>query len=124
MSGADVFVMEPEQVHQAVEALFAVEAEVDRAGTTLAEACDTAAGPLTSGKAAIGPALSAASAWWRDYRVRGFADRVGNLGEYLAVCAEKAVEIDEFNAGDFAQYANLDRYPGREAANASARPDW
>ncbi len=124
MPGADVFAMEPEQVHQAVEALFAVEAEVDRLTGELGTECESTATALTDGQCAIGEALETASGFWCHQRALGFTGLVGNLGEYLAVCAEEAVEIDDFTAADFAAYADLDRYPGREAANASARPDW
>ena len=124
MSGADVFTMEPEQVHLAVEALFAIEAEIDRLSDELHTECESTATALTAGQCAIGDALQTASGFWRHQRALGFTGLVGNLGEYLAVCAEEAVEIDEFNAADFTTYADLDRYPGREAASASARPDW
>ncbi len=116
--------MEPEQVHQAVEVLFAVEAEVDRLTAGLRTECESVAMALTEGQCAIGEALATASGFWCDQRALGFTGLVGNLGEYLAVCAEEAVEIDDYNAHDFASLADLDRYPGRAAENASARPDW
>ena len=124
MSGADVFTMEPEQVHEAVEALFAVESEVDRISGELHTECESTATALTTSQCSIGEALTTAANFWRYQRALGFTGLVGNLGEYLAVCAEEAVEIDDFNASDFATYADLDRYPGRDSTNASARPDW
>lgn len=124
MSGADVFTMAPEQVHEAVEALFGVENEVDTLTSGLRTETESVASVLGSANCAIGDALKTASDFWCVQRVLGFTGLVGNLGEYLAVCAEQAVEIDDFTAHDFATLADLDRYPGRDAANASARPDW
>jgi len=124
MSGADVFTMEPEKVHEAVEVLFGVEAEADRMTDGLRTETESVATALANAQCAIGDALMTASDFWCVQRALGFTSLVGNLGEYLAVCAEQAVEIDDFNAHDFATLADLDRYPGRAAENASARPDW
>jgi hypothetical protein len=124
MSGADVFSMTPEKVHEAVEVLFSIEAEVDTITNGLRTETDTVASTFTSANCANGDALTTASDFWCVQRVIGFTGLVGNLGEYLAVCAESAVEIDDYNAHDFATLADLDRYPDRAAENASARPDW
>ncbi|GAA1676889.1 hypothetical protein GCM10009830_24580 [Glycomyces endophyticus] len=124
MSGADVFSMTPEKVHEAVEVLFGIEAEIDTLTGGLRTETDSAATTFAAANCAIGDALTTASDFWCVQRVLGFTGLVGNLGEYLAVCAEQAVEIDDFTAHDFATLADLDRYPGRAAENASARPDW
>ncbi|WP_026923276.1 hypothetical protein [Glycomyces arizonensis] len=124
MSGADVFTMDPGEVHKSVETLFDVESEVEAQTGTLAEATGSLAQGLTDSSAALGPALAEAADWWKTLRAGGFAGLCGNTGEYLAVCAEEAVEVDDYNAGDFASYADHDRYPGRDNEHASARPDW
>ncbi|WP_112136416.1 hypothetical protein [Glycomyces dulcitolivorans] len=124
MSGADVFTMAPEKVHEAVEVLFGVEAEVDNLTTGIQTDTEGVASVLADAQCAIGEALKTASDFWCVQRTMGFTGLVGNLGEYLAVCAEQAVEIDDFTAHDFATLADHDRYPGRAAENASARPDW
>jgi len=124
MAGADVFAMDPEEVHKSVEILFEIEEEVDRRTTTMVEANTETAAPLKEAGTALGPALAEAGEWWRVNRAGGFCGLVGDTGEYLAVCAEEAVEVDDYNAGTFASVADLDRYPGRDSANTSARPDW
>lgn len=124
MSGADVFTMDPDEVHNAVEKLFEIEAEAQTAVDGLKDETETAATTLAEKNLECGAALKDAAGWWHLDRAGGFTNLVGNLGEYLAVCAEEAVEIDEFNAASFAQHADLDRYPGRNAANSSMRPDW
>ncbi|WP_026931507.1 hypothetical protein [Glycomyces tenuis] len=124
MSGADVFTMDPGEVHKSVEILFDVESEVEARTGTLVESTGSLAQGLTDSRTALGPALAEAADWWKVLRAGGFAGLCGNTGEYLAVCAEEAVEVDDYNAGDFASYADHDRYPGRDNANASARPDW
>ncbi|MCD0444826.1 hypothetical protein LO763_14505 [Glycomyces sp. A-F 0318] len=113
MTGADVFAMDPDEVHRSVEVLFAIEAEARSQATAMAEANARACGPLKDAGTALGPALEAAGEWWRTQRAGGFARLLGNTGEYLAVCAEEAVEVDEFTAGTFAALADTDRYPGR-----------
>lgn len=124
MSGADVFTLSPDEVHKSVETLFDVESEVeDQTGTLVEDTVDTAR-VLTDAGMALGSALSDAAEWWRIHRAGGFTGLCGNAGEYLAVCAEEAVEVDEYNAGDFATLADHDRYPGRANENASSRPDW
>jgi hypothetical protein len=115
MPGAEVFTMDPDEVHRSVAVLFEVEEEVDRRTAAMADANAEAAGPLKDAGTALGPALEAAGEWWRTDRAGGFTGLVGDTGEYLAVCAEQAVEIDDYNAGDFAALADLDRYPGRGA---------
>ena len=124
MAGADVFTMEPEEVHKSVEVLFEVESEVDSLTVTLIEDTSELAQQLKDSDTALGSALAEAAEWWKLFRAGGFSRLSGNTGEYLAVCAEEAVEIDEYNAGDFASLADHDRYPGRANENASARPDW
>jgi len=124
MSGADVFNMEPEEVHKSVEILFEVEAEVTSQTASLVETTAEDAQRLRDANAAIGPALAEAAEWWKLFRAGGYTGLCGNTGEYLAVCAEEAVEVDDYNAGDFASLADHDRYPGRANENASARPDW
>lgn len=124
MSGADVFAMSPDKVHEAVEVLFGIEAEVDTITAGLRTETESVASTFSSANCAIGDALTTASDFWCVQRILGFTGLVGNLGEYLAVCAEEAVEIDDYNAHDFATLADLDRYHGRAAENASARPDW
>lgn len=124
MAGADVFTMSPDKVHEAVEALFGIEAEVDTMTAGLRTETESVAFTFSSANCAIGEALMTASDFWCVQRILGFTGLVGNLGEYLAVCAEEAVEIDDYTAYDFAALADLDRYPGRAAQNASARADW
>jgi hypothetical protein len=124
MSGADVFTMDPGEVHASVEILFDVEAEVEARTGTLAETTGSHAQLLTDGGLSFGSALAEAADWWKTLRAGGFTGLCGDTGEYLAVCAEEAVEIDDYNAGDFASYADHDRYPGRDNEHASARPDW
>ncbi|WP_112133670.1 hypothetical protein [Glycomyces dulcitolivorans] len=124
MSGADVFAMEPDEVHRSVEILFDVEAEVNRQTTELVQATTETAQTLADSDMAIGAALAEAAEWWNADRAGGFTSLCGNTGEYLAVCAEDAVEVDDYTAGDFASLADHDRYPGRANENASARPDW
>jgi hypothetical protein len=116
--------MDPEEVHKSVEILFEIEEEVGRQTEAMATANTEAAGPLKDADTALGPALEAAGEWWKVHRAGGFRGLVGNTGEYLAVCAEEAVEVDDYTAGDFASVADHDRYPGRANANASSRPDW
>ncbi|MEU5155577.1 hypothetical protein [Glycomyces sp. NPDC021274] len=123
MAGADVFAMDPDEVRKSVEILFEIEAEVDTQAIAIATATTEAAGPLKEAATALGPALEAAGEWWQIHRAGGFRGLVGNTGEYLAVCAEEAVEVDDYNAGTFASVAG-DRYPERPNANASSRPDW
>ncbi|MEU6246622.1 hypothetical protein [Glycomyces sp. NPDC047010] len=124
MSGADVFTMDPDEVHKSVEILFEVEAEVDSQTTTLIDSTADLAQQLTESDTALGSALAEAAEWWRVQRASGFTGLCGNTGEYLAVCAEEAVEVDDYAAGDFASLADHDRYPGRANENASSRPDW
>jgi len=124
MTGADVFAVDPDEVHKSVEILFEIEDEVRRQTAAVAEANAETAGPLKDAATALGPALEAAGEWWRIHRAGGFCGLVANTGEYLAVCAEEAVEVDDYTAGDFASKADLDRYPGRASANATSRPDW
>ncbi len=124
MSGADVFTMDPEEVHNAVAVLFEVEAEVEGQTVAVADATAEVAGNLKDANAALGAALDEAGEWWKVFRAGGFTGLVGNTGEYLATCAEEAVEIDDYNAGKFASFADHDLYPGRASENASARPDW
>ena len=116
MPGADVFAVDPDEVHKSVEVLFEIEEEVDRRTGEMTTATLDAAGPLKDAGTALGPALEAAGEWWRTDRAGGFTGLVGDTGEYLAVCAEQAVEIDDYNAGDFAALADTDRYPGRVAS--------
>ncbi|THV27560.1 hypothetical protein [Glycomyces paridis] len=123
MAGADVFTMEPDEVRRSVDVLFEIEAEVDRQTATMAGANADACGPLKDAGTALGPALEAAGEWWQTHRAGGFTGLLGNTGEYLAVCTEEAVEIDDYNAGTFASVAG-DLYPTRPNANASSRPDW
>ncbi|MFC3493574.1 hypothetical protein [Glycomyces rhizosphaerae] len=123
MSGADVFAMDPDEVRKSVEILFEIEAEVDLQATNMATANTEAAGPLNDADTALGPALEAAGEWWQGRRASGFCSLLGNTGEYLAVCAEEAVEVDDYNAGTFASVAG-DLYPERANANANTRPDW
>jgi len=124
MAGADVFTMEPEEVHKSVEVLFEVESEVDEATVALTDITTELAQQLKDSDTALGPALAEAAEWWQLQRSSGFTRLCGNTGEYLAVCAEEAVEVDDYNAGDFASLADHARYPGRANENASARPDW
>lgn len=124
MAGADVFTLDPEPVHEAVAKLFDVEGAIRGDSTTLEEEAATAAGPLAEANLAIGEALVAAANFFCGVRAAGTASLIGNLGEYLATCAEQAVEIDDYNASDFASLADHDRYPGRASENASARGDW
>ncbi|MCC3764611.1 hypothetical protein K3N28_16250 [Glycomyces sp. TRM65418] len=124
MAGADVFTMEPEEVHQSVAILFDVESEVDAQTVTLIDGTAELAQQLKDAGTALGPALAEAAEWWRLSRAGGFSRLCGTTGEYLAVCAEEAVEVDEYNAGDFASLAGHDRYPGRAGEHASARPDF
>lgn len=124
MPGAEVFVMEPDEVHNAVEVLFDVEAAVSQATGDIGEECASVTGELKGLGAALGPSLEAAVSWWATHRAGGFTGLVGNCGEYLATCAEEAVEIDQYNAGKFASFADHERYPGRSNEHASARPDW
>lgn len=123
MSGAEVFAMDPDEVHEAVEKLFEIETEAQIAADGLNDETDTAATTLAEKNLSLGPALKNANRWWHLDRAKGFTLRVGNLGEYLAVCAEEAVEIDAFNAADFAQYADLDRYPDRDSRIRSMGPN-
>lgn len=123
MAGADVFAMDPDEVHKSVEILFEIEAEVDRATAAVADANTAASGPLTAAGTALGPALEAAGEWWKVQRAGGFCGLVGNTGEYLAACAQEAVEVDDYNSGTFASLAG-ELYPDRPNANASSRPDW
>ncbi|GAB3650138.1 hypothetical protein [Glycomyces tarimensis] len=124
MAGAEVFTMEPDKIHEAVAALFGVEEAIRAAGDGLGLECGTTAEALIAGQCAIGEALAGAADFWCGVQAAGIAGLVGNLGEYLATCAEQAVEIDEYNAADFASYADHDLYPGRASESASARPDW
>lgn len=124
MSGADVFAMEPDEVHKSVEVLFEVEGEVNSQTVTLIDGTGELAEQLKEADTALGPALTEAAAWWRLHRASGFTGLCGNTGEYLAVCAEEAVEVDDYNAGAFASLADHDRYPGRGNEHASSRPDW
>jgi hypothetical protein len=123
MAGADVFAMDPDEVRKSVEILFEIEEEVQRQAETMSSQNAEAAGPLKDAGTALGPALEAAGEWWKVHRAGGFCALIGNTGEYLAVCAEEAVEVDDYNAGVFASVAG-DLYPERANANASARPDW
>lgn len=115
--------MDPEEVRKSVAVLFEVEEEVRRQAEAMASRNTEAAGPLKDAGTAIGPALEAAGEWWKAHRAGGFCGLVGDTGEYLAVCAEEAVEVDDYNGGVFASVAG-DLYPGRADASASARPDW
>jgi hypothetical protein len=124
MAGADVFTLDPEEVHKSVEILFDVESEVDAQTATLVDSTCALAQQLKDADTALGPALAEAAEWWQLFRAGGFSGLCGNTGEYLAVCAEEAIEVDEYNAGDFASLADHDRYPGRANENATARPDW
>jgi hypothetical protein len=124
MSGAEVFAMDPDEVHNAVEVLFDIESTVEQATSRICEESTVVTENFKQHGTALGPALEAAVEWWKVYRAGGFERLVGNCGEYLATCAEEAVEIDEYNAGRFASYADHDRYPGRDSEHASARPDW
>lgn len=123
MAGADVFTMEPEEVHKSVEILFDVESEVDARTSTLIDSTTELAQQLKDSDTALGPALAEAAEWWQLFRAEGFSGLCGNTGEYLAVCAEEAVEVDEFNAGDFASLADHDRYPGRANENVGPLPN-
>lgn len=123
MAGADVFAMDPDEVRKSVDILFEIEAEADTQATAMATANTEAAAPLKDAATALGPALEAAGEWWRIHRAGGFSGLLGNTGEYLAVCAEEAVEVDDYNAGTFASVAG-DLYPERPGATASSRPDW
>lgn len=123
MAGADVFAMDPDEVRKSVDILFEIEAEADTQATAMATANTEAAAPLKDAATALGPALEAAGEWWRIHRAGGFSGLLGNTGEYLAVCAEEAVEVDDYNAGTFASVAG-DLYPERPNATASSRPDW
>jgi hypothetical protein len=116
--------MEPEEVHKSVEILFETESEVDTVTASLIDLTLERAQQLKESDAALGPALAEAAEWWQLHRASGFTRLCGNTGEYLAVCAEETVEVDNYNAGDFASLADHDRYPGRANENASARPDW
>ncbi|SDD97079.1 hypothetical protein [Glycomyces harbinensis] len=113
MPGADVFAMDPDEVHKSVEVLFEIEEEVGRRTGEMTAANAEAAGPLKDAGTALGPALEAAGRWWGTDRAGGFTGLVGDTGEYLAVCAEQAVEIDDYSAADFASLADSGRYPGR-----------
>ncbi|MDA1360534.1 hypothetical protein O1R50_12930 [Glycomyces luteolus] len=123
MAGADVFAMDPDEVRKSVEILFEIESEVDEQASAIATSNAETAGPLKEAETALGPALEAAGEWWQGERAFGFGSLLGNTGEYLAVCAEEAVEVDDYNAGTFASVAG-DLYPERANANADARPDW
>jgi hypothetical protein len=123
MAGADVFAMDPDEVRKSVEILFEIESEVDTQASAIATANAEAAAPLKDAGTALGPALEAAGEWWQGERASGFGSLLGNTGEYLAVCAEEAVEVDDYNAGTFASVAG-DLYPERANASASSRPDW
>lgn len=98
MSGADVFTMEPEQVYLGIEELFAIEAEVDRLRKELYTEYVSVATVLAAGQYAIVEVLRLASGRWCHQRSLGFTGLVGVLGEYLAMCAAEAVEIDEFRS--------------------------
>ncbi|GAB3647747.1 hypothetical protein [Glycomyces tarimensis] len=126
MSGAEVFAMEPDRVHSAVEDLFDIEAEVDSASSAIKDETETVGSGLAGGNFAVGAALTSAGGWWHGLRAGGFGRRLGNMGEYLATCAEEAVEIDEYNADAFREYADLDRYadrPNAQVADYPARPN-
>ncbi|HEX2143250.1 MAG TPA: hypothetical protein VHG10_01960 [Glycomyces sp.] len=123
MAGADVFAMDPDEVRKSVEVLFEIEGEVRQHAESMAAQNAESAGPLKDAGTALGPALEEAGEWWRIHRAGGFCGLVGNTGEYLAVCAEEAVEVDDYHSGVFASIAG-DLYPDRSNANASARPDW
>lgn len=124
MSGADVFMMEPDEVHNAVEVLFSIEAEADGEAAAVCDETQTVISGSTVSGTGFGTALGEAAEWWGLHRAGGFARLVGGTGEYLATCVEEAVEIDDYNAGKFAGFADHDRYPHRANENASARPDW
>ncbi len=119
MSGADVFTLDPDQVHAAVEDLFDIEAEVDTAAAAIKEESAAAASGLSSSGLATGDALDAAASWGHGMRAGGFGRRLGNMGEYLATCAEEAVEIDEYSAEDFRAHADFDRYGDRPNAQVA-----
>ncbi|THV42416.1 hypothetical protein [Glycomyces buryatensis] len=113
MSGADVFTMEPDEVHKSVEILFNVESQIDTQTERLANDTHPLITHLVDSSTAYGPALAEAVEWWRHERAGGFKQRCGDTGEYLAVCTAEAVEVDDYTAGDFETYADTDRYPGR-----------
>lgn len=123
MAGADVFTLDPDEVHKSVAVLFEIEADVQSQTASMVASNADAAAPLTGASTALGPALEAAGEWWKIHRAGGFTGLLGNTGEYLAVCAQEAVEVDDFNAGTFASVAG-DMYPDRANATASSRPDW
>ncbi|MEU6857930.1 hypothetical protein AB0B28_03495 [Glycomyces sp. NPDC046736] len=123
MAGADVFTLDPDEVHKSVAVLFEIEADVKSQTDSMVASNADAAAPLTAASTALGPALEAAGEWWKIHRAGGFTGLLGNTGEYLAVCAQEAVEVDDFNAGTFASVAG-DIYPDRANATASSRPDW
>lgn len=114
--------MEPEQVHDAVEDLFDIESEVDTAAAEIKDETSTVGSALTGSNFAVGEALTSAGTWWHGMRAGGFGRRLGNMGEYLATCAETAVEIDEYNADDFRRHADLVRYADRPNAQVEAYP--
>lgn len=63
MAGADVFAMDPDEVHKAVEVLFDVEAEVaDQTETVVNEATEVA-GSFKDSNSALGSALEEAAEW-------------------------------------------------------------
>lgn len=89
MSGADVFTMAPEQVHEAAEALFDVEAVVDEASETLKAECDNAIEAMNTAQCAIGAALSTAVDFWkakarRSYRWATPTPRTTSTSTYRA----------------------------------------
>lgn len=90
--------MEPEQVYLGIEELFAIEAEVDRLRKELYTEYVSVATVLAAGQYAIVEVLRLASGRWCHQRSLGFTGLVGVLGEYLAMCAAEAVEIDEFRS--------------------------
>jgi hypothetical protein len=70
-----------------VEVLFGIEHEVDTITNDLRTETESVASTLSSANCAIGDALTTASDFWCVQRVLRFTGLVGNLGEYLAVCA-------------------------------------
>ncbi|GAA2269190.1 hypothetical protein GCM10009853_023350 [Glycomyces scopariae] len=116
--------MNPDEVHKTVEILFEVEEEVGSRTTALIDQTGELARQLAATDMALGSALAEAAEWWRMQRAGGFTGLCGNTGEYLAVCAEEAVEVDDYTSGDLAALADHGRYPGRASEHASSRPDW
>ncbi|QSB05428.1 hypothetical protein [Natronoglycomyces albus] len=122
---ADEHIVDPEQLRIAAEELFDLEQQMERECSSLVSDGYPVENAASRLGLSLGNQLGITAAHWRQVRMRGSRNRVVNIGQFLATHAETSIDIDEFSASEFRQFADSDRFPvatSRSGATPGSEP--